>query len=115
MHWLFSATAVKDAIPIIAVYDRIKGTVLDENNFFLIIRFYAIMHRTTIIQKIILISICPCLFFCPANIYSPSLEKVQLGRPNPKLLQPLNFYLRRKEKDNSAQNCMHNNSMMPDF
>ena len=37
-------------------------------------------------------------FFCPANIYWPSLGKVRLGRPNPKPLQPLNFYLRRKKK-----------------
>ena len=37
------------------------------------------------------------LSFCPANIYRPSLGKVRLGRPNPKLVQPLNFYLSRKK------------------
>ena len=37
-------------------------------------------------------------FFCLANIYRPSLGKVQLGRPNPTQLQRLNFYLRRKKQ-----------------
>ena len=55
------------------------------------------MHRTTIVQNKIL-SIIVLAFFCPANIYRPSLRKVQLGRPNPKPLQPLNFYLRRNKK-----------------
>ena len=55
------------------------------------------MHRTTIVQNKITNSICSCLFFCPANIYRPSLGKVWLGRSNPKLIQPLNFYLRRKK------------------
>ena len=36
-------------------------------------------------------------FFCPANIYRPSLGKVQLSRSNP-TLQRLNFYLVRKKK-----------------
>ena len=52
------------------------------------------MHRTTIVQNKILSIICS--FFCPLNIYTPSLEKVRLGRPNPKPLQPLYFYLWRK-------------------
>ena len=55
------------------------------------------MHRTTIVQNKILSIICSC-FFCEANIYRPGLGKVRLGRPNPKLLQPLNFYFRRKKK-----------------
>ena len=38
-------------------------------------------------------------FFCPANIYRPRLGKVWLGRPNPKPIQPLKFYLRRKRKN----------------
>ena len=42
-------------------------------------------------------SICCCLFFCLANIYRPSLEKVWLARPNPKLIQPPNFYHTRKK------------------
>ena len=37
-------------------------------------------------------------FLCLANIYRPSLGKVQLGRPNPTPVQLLNFYLRRKRK-----------------
>ena len=65
--------------------------------FFFIIRFYAIMHRTTIAQNKIISTICSCLFFCSPNIYRPSLGEVRLGRPNPKPIQPLNFYLRRKK------------------
>ena len=64
--------------------------------FFFIICFYAIIHRT-IVQNKILSIICSC-FFCLANIYRPSLRKVRLGRPNPKPIQPLNFYLRREKK-----------------
>ena len=36
-------------------------------------------------------------FFCPLNIYRPSQGKVRLGRPNPKQIQPLNFYLWRNQ------------------
>ena len=79
---------------------------------FFIIHFYAIMHRTTIVQNS---SICSCLLFCLDNIYRPSLGKLQLGRPNPKLIPQLNFYLRRRKKDNSIQNCMHYNGAEPDF
>ena len=57
------------------------------------------MHRTTIVQNKIISTIF-FVFFCWANIYRPSLGKVQLGRPNPKLIQPLNFYLRRKRNKN---------------
>ena len=71
--------------------------------FFIIIRFYAIVHRRTIVQNKILRIICSCPFFCPGNIYRSSLGKVRLGRPNPKLPQPLNFYLRRKEKTYASQ------------
>ena len=74
---------------------RLKETVPDD--FFFIIHFYAIMHRTTIVQNKIITIICSCHFFCPANIYRPSLGKVRLGRPNQKLIQPPNFYLRRKK------------------
>ena len=49
--------------------------------FFFIIRFNAIMHRTTIVQNKIISIICSCLFFCLPNIYRPSLGKMQLGRP----------------------------------
>ena len=56
------------------------------------------MHRLTIVQNKIVSIICSSPFFCPSNIYRLSLRKVQLCRPNPKLLQPLNFYLRRKRK-----------------
>ena len=80
---------------------------------FFIIHFYASMHRTIIQNKIIVLFVLA--FFCPANIYRPSLGKVRLGRPNPKPLKPLNFYLRKKKKDHSTQNCMHNNGMMPNF
>ena len=62
--------------------------------------FYAIMYKTTIVQNKIISTICSWLFFCLANIYRPSLGKVQLSRPNPKLIHPLNFYLRRKIKKN---------------
>ena len=40
----------------------LKETVPAENIFF-IRRFYAIMHRTTIVQKKIICSICSCPFF----------------------------------------------------
>ena len=33
--------------------------------FLFIIRFNAIMHRTTIVQNKIINIICSCLFFCP--------------------------------------------------
>ena len=82
---------------------------------FFIKHFYAIMHRTTIVQNKILSIIWSCFFNCPPNIYRPSLGKVWLGRPNQKLIQPLNFYLRRDKKDHSNQNCMHYNGMKPDF
>ena len=55
------------------------------------------MHRT-IVQNKILSVICSCFFFSLANIYRPSLGKVQFGRPNKKTIQPLNFYLRRKKR-----------------
>ena len=48
-----------------------------------------------------------------ANIYKPSQGKVQLGRLNPKPIQQLNFYL--KKKKHSTQNSMHLNAMMSDF
>ena len=55
------------------------------------------MHRTIVQNKIISI-ICSCLFYCLANIYRPTLGKVQLGRPNPNLSQSLNIYLRIEKK-----------------
>ena len=78
---------------------HVKGTDPVNISSF-IIRFYAIMHRTTIVQSKIKINICSCLFFCSSNIYRPSLGKVWLSWPNPKLIQLLNFYLRRKRKKN---------------
>ena len=65
------------------------GTAQDKNN--IVLCFYAIIHRTTIVQNKMISIICSCLFFCPANIYEPSLMKVQLGRPNATPLQQLNF------------------------
>ena len=59
--------------------------------------FYAIMLRTHIVQNKI-IALFVLAFFCPADIYRPSLGKVRLGRPNPNLSQSLNIYLRRKGK-----------------
>ena len=56
------------------------------------------MHRKSIVQKKNYKYYLFLPFFCPANIYRPSLGKVWLGRPNPKPIQPLNFYLRRKRK-----------------
>ena len=67
--------------PLRVCMQLIKATIPVENNFFIILS-YATMHRTTIVQNKI-INICSSLFFCPANIYRPSLEKVRLGRPNP--------------------------------
>ena len=66
------------------------------------------MHRT-IVQNKIISSICSCIFFYPANIYRPSLGKVQLGRPNQNLIQPLNFYLRRKKKHYPEFNALQQN------
>ena len=43
-------------------------------------------------------------FVCKANIYRPSIWKVQLGRPNLKQIQLHNFIW--EEKKYSAQNCM---------
>ena len=37
--------------------------------FIIIICFYAIMHRTTIVPNKIISTIYSSLFFCPANIY----------------------------------------------
>ena len=36
-------------------------------------------------------------FFCPANIYRPSLYKVRLGRHNPKPIQLLNLKKKKKK------------------
>ena len=41
------------------------------------------MHRTIVLKKIIILFVLA--FFCPANIYRPSLGKLWLDRPNPKL------------------------------
>ena len=59
-------------------------------------RFYAVMYRTIVENKIVSI-ICSCLFFCLANIYRPGQGKVRLGRPHQTPPQGLNFYLRRKK------------------
>ena len=82
---------------------------------FFIIRFYAIMHRTTIVQNKIISSICSCLFFCQANIYRPSLGKVRLGRPNPHPTTTAQFLSQKEKKDHSTQNCMHYNTAHPNF
>ena len=57
------------------------------------------MHRTTIVQNKIISIICFDFFCLANNTYRPSLGKVRLGRSNPKPIQPLNFYLRRKSKN----------------
>ena len=61
-------------------------------------------------------------FFCPANIYRPSLGKVQLDRPNPKLLKrwilvstSTQFLSQTKKKYHSTQNCMHYNGTERNF
>ena len=72
------------------------------------------MHITTIVQNKIISIICSCLFFCPANIYRPSLGKVWFGRNNPNLSESLNIYLRSK-KNNFAQNCLHFNVSSSDL
>ena len=56
------------------------------------------MHRTIVQNKIIRI-ICSCLF-CLANIYRPSLGKVQFSE---------------EKKNHSTQNCMHYNGTEADF
>ena len=71
------------------------------------------MHRTTIVLNKIISSVCSWLFFGKANIYRPSLEKVQFGRPNPKLIQPVKFLSQKKKK--STQNCMPYNGTAPNF
>ena len=76
----------------------IGSLTLTAENIFFIIRFYAIVHTTTIVQNKIISIICSWPFLCPANIYRPSLGQVWLGRPNPKPIAGLNFYLRRRKK-----------------
>ena len=49
-----------------------------QQNFFFIICFYVIMHRTTIVQNKIISIICS-FFFYLANIFRPSQGKVRLG------------------------------------
>ena len=61
--------------------------------------FYAIMHRTTIVQNKSISIICSCLFFCLANIYRPSLGKVRLGRPNQNRFSHSIFITEEKEKN----------------
>ena len=89
-----------------------KGTI---PTIFFITRFYEIMHRTTIVHNKILSIICSCLFFCPANIYRPSLGKVRLGRPNKNRFSRSIFISEEKEKTHSTQNCMHYNAAEPNF
>ena len=86
----------------------LKRTLLLVENIFFIIRFHAIMHRTTIVRNKIISIICSCLFFCLANIYRPSLGKEWLGRPNPPPTTTAQF-LSQKKKKSSIQNCMHYN------
>ena len=84
-------------ILVLLVFSKLRGPY--QQNFFFIIRFYAILHITTIVHNKIISIVCSCFFFCLANIYRPCLGKVQLGRPNgpnPNQPQSLNFYLRRK-------------------
>ena len=101
-------------LPMSLLTDSLIKGILPAENILFIIRFYAIMHRTTIVQNKIISIICSFFFFCPANIYGASLRKVRLGRPNPNLSQSLNIYLRRKKK-HSTQNCMHYNVSPSDF
>ena len=64
------------------------------------------MHRTTIIQNKIL-TIIVLAFFCPANIYRPSLGNLWLGRPYPKQFV-VTWFISQKEikKKHSTQNCI---------
>ena len=64
-----------------AANTRLKGTIPAENIFFYYRFLYAIMHRTTIVQNKILKDYLFLPFFCPANIYRPSLGMVQLALP----------------------------------
>ena len=64
---------------------------------FFVTCFYAFMHGRTIVQNKIISIICSCLFFYLANIYRPSLGKVQFGWPNPNQSPSLNFYLKGKK------------------
>ena len=88
---------------------RSLGTILAD---FFYSRFYAIMHRTTIVQNKIISSICSCLFFCPVNIYRPSLGKVRLGRPTQNRFSH-SILISEEKKDYSIQNCMHYNASEP--
>ena len=60
-----------------------------------IISFHAIMHKTIVQNKIIALF---ALFFCPANIYRTSLQKVRLGRPNPHPTTTARFLSQKKKK-----------------
>ena len=73
------------------------------------------MHRTTIVQNKILSTIRSCFFFCPANIYRRNLGRERLGRPNPKVNNALNFYLRRKKKIPFYSELYRLQLLKPDF
>ena len=67
--------------PMLILYPSTLRVPYWQKIYFFIICFYAIMHRTTIEQNKIISIICSFFFFCPANIYRPSLGKLQLGKP----------------------------------
>ena len=61
------------------------------------------MHGTTIVQNKIIRIICPCHFFCPANIYRPSLGKVGEVGLNQNRLSGSIFISEEKEKPHSLR------------
>ena len=69
-----------------------------QNFIVFIICFYAIMHKRTIYKIKLSALFVLAFFFCPANIYIPSLGKVRLGRTNPNQSQSLNIYPRMEIK-----------------
>ena len=84
----------------------------NNRNQFFIICFYAIMHRTIVQNKIILI-ICSALFFLQLIFIGLVQGRWGQGRPNPKYQRSI--FISEEEKDHSTQNCQHYNSTEPDF
>ena len=59
----FNISGIDDDLALVMVIRySLRGTVPDNNEIFFIIRFYAIMHRTTIVQNKILSIICSAFF-----------------------------------------------------
>ena len=84
-------------------------------NFFFIVRFCAIMHRTTIVQNKILSIICSCFFFVRRIFIGLVWGRCSYSGLTQNYFSLSIFISQGKKKDHSTQNCMHNNDMIPDF